>query len=129
MPRSLIVSMLVVLMAACSGEDSGARVDMVAGQRFAPDRIDADAGQTIVFANTSDEAHTVTAIGGDLPAGADYFASGGSADEESARDSLAAGLIGAGEEFEVTLTEPGSYSYFCIPHEASGMKGTIVVQP
>ena len=32
-----------------------------------------------------------------------------------------------GESFEVELTEPGVYDYFCIPHEHAGMVGRIVV--
>jgi len=36
-------------------------------------------------------------------------------------------LINPGDHFEVTLTEPGVYDYFCMPHEAVGMVGRIVV--
>ena len=118
-----------VALGGCSGEDGGATVDMAAGQQFSPDRIDVDAGQTVVFENVSDESHTVTAYSDDLPEGANYFASGDLEDEETARDSLADGLLEPGESFEVTLSEPGTYRYFCIPHEFSGMKGTIVVSP
>lgn len=32
-----------------------------------------------------------------------------------------------GESFEVTLTVPGVYDYYCIPHEMAGMVGRIVV--
>jgi plastocyanin len=32
-----------------------------------------------------------------------------------------------GESFEVTLTVPGVYDYFCAPHEMAGMVGRIVV--
>lgn len=32
-----------------------------------------------------------------------------------------------GESFEVTLTVPGVYDYFCVPHEQAGMVGRIVV--
>ena len=120
---------VAVALGGCSGEDSGATVDMAAGQQFSPDQIDVDAGQTVVFENVSDESHTVTAYADDLPDGADYFASGGFDDEDSARDSLTEALLEAGESFEVTPTEPGTYEYFCIPHESSGMKGTIVVHP
>lgn len=102
---------------------------MAAGQSFEPERVTVDAGQTVVFSNTSDESHTVTAYGDDLPDGADYFASGDFPDEEAARDSVSEGLLEAGDEYEVTLTEPGTYTYFCIPHESAGMKGTIVVAP
>jgi plastocyanin len=31
------------------------------------------------------------------------------------------------EWFEATLTEPGIYDYFCIPHEHAGMVGRLVV--
>ena len=37
-------------------------------------------------------------------------------------------LVDRGKSFEVTLTVPGVYDYFCLPHEASGMVGRIVVQ-
>ncbi|MDR3438818.1 plastocyanin/azurin family copper-binding protein [Telmatospirillum sp.] len=37
------------------------------------------------------------------------------------------GYIGPGEMFEVALTEAGVYDYYCLPHEAAGMVGRIVV--
>jgi plastocyanin len=36
-------------------------------------------------------------------------------------------LIHPGDHFDVTLTEPGVYDYYCMPHEAAGMVGRIVV--
>ena len=36
-------------------------------------------------------------------------------------------LVNPGAHFEVTLTVPGVYDYFCAPHEISGMVGRIVV--
>lgn len=36
-------------------------------------------------------------------------------------------MANRGEHFEVRLTVPGTYDYFCIPHEESGMVGRIVV--
>jgi len=33
------------------------------------------------------------------------------------------------QTFEVTLTEPGVYDYYCIPHEHAGMVGRIIVMP
>lgn len=36
-------------------------------------------------------------------------------------------LVNPGDHFEVTLTVPGVYDYFCLPHEAAGMVGRIVV--
>jgi plastocyanin len=36
-------------------------------------------------------------------------------------------LTKPGQTFDVTLTVPGVYDYFCLPHEAGGMVGRIVV--
>jgi plastocyanin len=36
-------------------------------------------------------------------------------------------LTEKGQRFDVTLTVPGVYDYFCMPHEAAGMVGRIVV--
>jgi plastocyanin len=36
-------------------------------------------------------------------------------------------LVNPGEHFDVTLTVEGVYDYFCLPHEAAGMVGRIVV--
>jgi plastocyanin len=36
-------------------------------------------------------------------------------------------MVHPGDHFEVTLTAPGVYDYFCAPHEAAGMVGRIVV--
>ena len=36
-------------------------------------------------------------------------------------------LVHPGDHFEVTLTVPGVYDYYCMPHEAVGMVGRIVV--
>jgi plastocyanin len=36
-------------------------------------------------------------------------------------------LVHAGDHFDVRLTVPGVYDYYCMPHEAVGMVGRIVV--
>jgi plastocyanin len=36
-------------------------------------------------------------------------------------------LLKPGDHFDVTLTVEGVYDYFCLPHEAAGMVGRIVV--
>lgn len=126
MHRFLIAPFIAFALAACAG--SGAPSVEMAGQSFEPAELTIDAGDTVTFDNTSSEAHTVTAYDGELPEGADYFSSGGLPSEEAARDELAAALIAAGDSYELTFTEPGTYRYFCIPHEGAGMKGTIVVE-
>lgn len=36
-------------------------------------------------------------------------------------------LVNPGDHFEVVLTVPGVYDYFCTPHEMAGMVGRIIV--
>ncbi len=36
-------------------------------------------------------------------------------------------LVHSGDHFDVTLSVPGVYDYYCMPHEAVGMVGRIVV--
>jgi plastocyanin len=115
-------------MPACSGSPEPGTVEMTDGQRFDPATITINAGETVTWVSESDEAHTVTAYGNEIPEGASYFASGGASNEEEARDSLSKGLLESGDTFEVTLDQPGTYEYYCIPHEGSGMKGTITVE-
>ena len=56
------------------------------------------------------------------------LASRGFQSEEAARDDLERGFVRPEEDYRVTLDEPGTYAYICIPHESSGMRGTIVVE-
>jgi plastocyanin len=97
-------------------------------RKFEPKTFRVQAGEPITFDNKSDESHTVTALEDELPDGAEYFASGAFTSEDDARKDLAGGLIDPGESFEVTLDEPGTYQYVCLPHESSGMMGTIIVE-
>ncbi len=103
-------------------------VSLTRANTFEPEELTVASGETVVFSNDSDAAHTVTAYEDELPEGADFFASGGEESEDGARDDLAAGLIKPGESMEVTFEQPGTYQYFCIPHEQQGMTGEIVVE-
>ena len=94
---------------------------------FEPSVTRVDRGVRVTFANEDDEPHTVTAYADSLPKGADYFSSGGFSNEQEARDDVGKALIAPGDEFTLTLEEPGTYRYFCIPHEGHGMKGEIQV--
>jgi plastocyanin len=100
---------------------------MPEGHRFSPSTLEVAVGEEITFENDGSESHTVTAVEESLPEGADYFASGGASTEEEARNAVEDGLISNGDTFTLTLNEPGTYRYFCIPHESQGMTGTIVV--
>jgi plastocyanin len=88
---------------------------------FEPQTVTVKAGQTVAWKNTSRLVHTVTADPAkaatpshvQLPDGAETFDSG---------------AIRPGETYRRTFTVPGTYRYFCIPHEAAGMVGEIVVE-
>ena len=123
----MVAALCIAATVACSGESEG-DVTMTSAQRFEPNTITVSVGEPVVFVNESDEAHTVTAVQEALPDGGVYFASGGFSDEDAARSNPSDGFILEGESFEIEFDTPGNYKYFCIPHESSGMRGTIVVE-
>lgn len=94
---------------------------------FDPVELSIDVGTTVRWRNTSDIGHTVTAYADQIPDSADYFASGGFDTESAAREHMSEGLLAVGETFSHTFTVAGTYEYYCIPHEAAGMTGTVHV--
>jgi len=118
-----------VVAAGCAGGgSSGVRtVGMADGFAFDPDAITVGAGRTVRWENGSGIGHTVTAYGDRIPEGAAYFASGGFDSERAARNDVSGGLVAPGEAFEHTFERPGTYDYYCIPHESSGMVGRVRV--
>jgi plastocyanin len=117
-------------LAGCIGGLSDDDFDIGMSQNaFLPDEHEVSVGDRVVWGNNSSRGHTVTAYE-TLPDGADYFASGGFSDAESAREAWYSGgngNIAPGETYEHTFEVPGRHEYFCIPHESSGMVGVIVV--
>ena len=93
------------------------------GFNYAPKRVTIKTGQTVQWTNTDAILkHTVTAdpklaktaSSVALPAGAMPFDSG---------------MLKPSQTFMYTFTTPGTYKYFCIPHERMGMVGEVEVQP
>jgi plastocyanin len=127
--RAVLALLLLVLMSAagCSGSEPGGAVSMTDDQKFSPNEITVQDGETVTWTNRSSVAHTVTAYSDSVPPDL-YFSSGPASSEEQARDRIADELIQPDETFRFTFDEPGTYEYFCIPHESSGMIGTVVVE-
>jgi plastocyanin len=121
-----VLVLATALLGACS--DEGTTVTMNGTQEFVPRSTTIATGDTLTFVNEGGQQHTVTAYEDEIPEGAEYFSSGGLPSEEAAREDPAAAFVAEGESFAVTLEVPGTYEYFCIPHEQQGMKGTIVVE-
>ena len=121
-------------VAGCAGGGGSAQGDYDVGMTavaFDPVEITVSVGDTVVWANTSSRGHTVTAYDSGIPDDADFFASGGYDSPAAARDAFGSelgGLIDSGDTWSHTFEVAGEYEYLCIPHEASGMIGTVVVE-
>ncbi|WP_096391373.1 cupredoxin domain-containing protein [Halopenitus persicus] len=94
---------------------------------FEPKTATIESGETVRWTNESDVQHTVTAYTDGIPDESTYFASGGFRSERASRNRISDGLTAPGEYYEHTFDHPGTYEYYCIPHESSGMVGTIRV--
>lgn len=89
--------------------------------RFLPDTVRIRPGDTVLWRNSSDLIHTVTADPEQaarsesvrLPPSAELFHSGD---------------IRPGGEFRHAFPIPGEYKYFCAPHELAGMTGMVIVE-
>ncbi len=98
---------------------------------FQPDEVTIDVGESVAWMNDGSRSHTVTAYDAGVPDGGKFFASGDYSSETRAREAWLAedgGAIYPGEGYEHTFEVPGRYWYFCIPHEAAGMVGEVLVR-
>ncbi|XP_010539825.1 PREDICTED: plastocyanin [Tarenaya hassleriana] len=85
---------------------------------FVPNDFSVAKGEKIVFKNNAGFPHNVVFDEDEIPSGVD--ASKISMDEQDL-------LNGPGETYEVALTEPGTYSFYCSPHQGAGMVGKVTV--
>jgi plastocyanin len=74
---------------------------------FAPANITVEPGTTVTWVQSGDNPHTTTSYDGLWDSGMIEGGSGGT--------------------FSFTFEEPGTYDYFCIPHEDLGMIGSVTV--
>jgi plastocyanin len=102
-------------------------VEMTDGLAFEPETVRVQAGGTVVWETVGAVAHSVTAYEERLPAGADYWASGGFDTESAARSNYPEGSVGSGETYSHTFETRGEHPYFCVPHQQQ-MKGTVIVE-
>ena len=93
---------------------------MTESQTFEPKTITVKTGDTVVWKNVSDMTHSVTDVSSLAALAADAAVPPNAKEFDS-------GLIAPGKEYSHTFTVPGTYKYFCIPHEAVGMLGTVIV--
>ena len=110
-------------------DDADHVVDMNA-VAYDPAELTVSRGDTVAWRYAAGEPHSVSAYVDGIPDGATYWASGGFDSEEAARSGWedGRGAVGAGQSYVHTFETTGEHEYFCIPHEAAGMVGTVRVE-
>jgi plastocyanin len=88
---------------------------------YTPEKVAIKVGDTVQWVNGGETVHSVSTSAANaqnpndtsMPKGATAFDSG---------------FIPPGGDYSYTFTVPGTYRYFCLPHEKAGMVGVIVVK-
>ena len=88
---------------------------------YTPEKVAIKVGDTVQWLNGGETVHSVSTSAANaqnpkdtsMPKGATAFDSG---------------FIPPGGDYSYTFTVPGTYRYFCLPHEKAGMVGVIVVK-
>lgn len=121
LPRAVgpLPSAVVIDESAVAGAD--AVISITDLLKFEPASVTIEVGEVVAWQNTSLLRHTATAD----PTKAANPSSVILPPQAQPFDS---GYIEPGEVYQRTFDVPGTYRYFCIPHEATGMTGEIVVE-
>jgi plastocyanin len=106
--------------ASASPAASTFTVQMTNSLRFEPAELTVPRGATVTWVNVSTVQHTVTDDSSKAQNKSD-------AQLPSGAQSWDSGLIDPGKTFQHSFDVPGTYKYFCIPHETAGMLATITV--
>ena len=118
--KKIVVLAAVLSLTGLSGAESGVTIRMTSRDAFVPKALTIKAGGTVVWENDSPRIHTVT----DNP---DLAAAKQDAAMPAGATAFNSGTVEPGKQYSQTFTVPGTYKYFCSPHEADGMVGIIVV--
>lgn len=120
--RIILVALLVCAAAPLIAAETAAKeVRMTNQLTFEPKTITIKSGETVIWKNVSGMVHSAT----DVPSMA---AKSQNASLPRNAKEFNSGMISPGKDYSHTFTVPGTYKYFCIPHEELGMVGTVIVQ-
>jgi plastocyanin len=108
-----LASVMLIALAGGAGAGTSPAIHIkIHDHTFVPAIVHVRVGQAIVWLNTDQDFHTVTS-------GAH------NADDGRWKSSPA---IPDGQTFTVRLQKPGTYPYFCLPHQfEASMHGTVIV--
>lgn len=101
---SLVALLVFAPSAWAQGQEVTVRLE---DNFFDPANITVEPGTTVTWVQSGNNPHTTTSYDGLWDSGMIEGGSGGT--------------------FSFTFEEPGTYDYFCIPHEAMGMIGSVTV--
>src|SRR5215208_1460992 len=101
---SLVALLVFAPSAWAQGQEVTVRME---DNFFEPANITVEPGTTVTWVQSGNNSHTTTSYDGLWDSG---MLPGGS-----------------GQTFSYTFNTPGTYRYFCRPHEAQGMVGTVTV--
>lgn len=116
-----------------NGQPSQATVlSFLNGDRLNATSVTVPAGTTVTWRNLSNnEPHTVTfpAAGQPLPpAFNNPFSPPTGGNTYDGSQVVNSGVMNPGDEFHLTFTKPGTYTYECIFHDEQHMEGTVIVK-
>lgn len=96
-------------------------VEMNLQLKFAPEQLTVKVGDTVTWRTVGPIPHTSTCD-------PSLAANPANVAVPQGGDTWNSGDVGDGQEFSHTFKVAGDYTYFCIPHEAAGMIGSVTVQ-
>lgn len=88
---------------------------------YEPARVSVKVGEPVQWINTGKTVHSVTLVPDDAQNSKD-------ASEPAGAKTFDSGFMPPGGTFSYTFTVPGTYHYFCVPHEKAGMVGVVTVK-
>lgn len=88
---------------------------------YEPAKITVKVGEPVQWINNGKAVHSVTLVPDDAQNPKD-------ASEPAGAKTFDSGFMPPGGTFSYTFTVPGTYHYFCVPHEKAGMVGVVTVK-
>ena len=88
---------------------------------YKPAHVSVKVGEPVQWINTGKSVHSVTLVPDDAQNPKD-------ASEPAGAKTFDSGFMPPGGTFSYTFTVPGTYHYFCVPHEKAGMVGVVTVK-